>query len=213
MCELVITFLGGEQTGNHRHLISFLKMNFGILREAKRRITEKENYHKVAPFELPTQDDFQGDIPIGIINKKGEELRLPETDLTQHMSIRGRSGAGKTVLMFRIIDSITKYLLAARLLIFDPKREYRRLANHPGNFVVLRPNLLRINFFEPPTKLMAPLDWAQVASEIMQLELRFMTHSKNVLFDILTKLYRKMGVLDGLKIIPRREMSCTSFRA
>jgi len=190
------------RTGDYQGLKAFLYRNRWILRRAKEILITQQRLKELVPFEIPSQDDFQGNIPVGVINEKNETFRLSETDLTQHLSIWGRSGAGKSVLLTVLLASLFFVSRLAKIFIFDPQREYRKLANVIEDFIVITPKNLNLNFFEPPTRKMNPMDWAQIISEIIQLESRFMTHSKNVLFDILTRLYRKMGVLDGSENYP-----------
>lgn len=74
----------------------------------------------------PTREEAAGEYPIGTVWYNGRGLYpfgLREDEWIQHCAIFGRSGAGKTNLVFELIGS----LLEAKkpFLIFDWKRNYR----------------------------------------------------------------------------------------
>jgi hypothetical protein len=191
----------GLKTEDYTQLRGFLDRNPGILRKASELIKARQQMKEIFPFELPSSDNFSGHIPVGIINEKNETFNLSEKDLTRHTLVNGSTGSGKTVFTGQVINSLQTHSPETTVWVFEPKREYRPLSSY-NNFIVITPKNFRQNFFEPPTLNMNPSDWAQVVSEIIQLEGRFMTYSKNILFDILMKLYRNKGVLEGSQNYP-----------
>jgi hypothetical protein len=190
------------KTGSFNDLKRFLNNNPEFMEKAQRIMFEKEKFKRLFPFEIPNHDDFDGRIPIGIINEHDHTFRLSETDLTRHMLVNGASGSGKTVFTINNSKSIVEYSPTTAILGFEPKREYRSILNLLDDFIVITPKNYCQNLFEPPTEKMNPMDWAQIISEIIQLEARFMTSSKNILSDAIIKLYQNKGVLNGSRNYP-----------
>ena len=79
-------------------------------------------------LSVPSRTDAQGEYPIGTIMYAGRSLHpfgLRESEWLQHISIFGRSGAGKTNTVFLLVKNLLNH--NKPFLIFDWKRNYRDL--------------------------------------------------------------------------------------
>lgn len=123
------------KTGNFSSLKIFLQKNPWIMKVARERLEFKKQF----PFELPSQEDFPGEIPVGIINQHKDKFCLSPTDLTRHLLIMGLIGAGKSNLMTVITLSTLLKSTSTKCLIFEPKREYRSLTGFHEDFIVMTP--------------------------------------------------------------------------
>jgi hypothetical protein len=86
----------------------------------------------------PPAGTLKGEYPLGSIlyNKKAvSEFGLREDEWIQHVGIFGRSGAGKTNLVFKIIDNFLAK--GKRFMIFDWKKNYRPLISHYKDAAIL----------------------------------------------------------------------------
>jgi len=111
-------------------------------REWIEQMLEIEYNQIVRPYEKrvllltpPPREFAQGDIQLGQVIYNNRELYpfgLPDTKaLLQHTAIFGRSGAGKTNLLFKLLTEIQKQKVP--YWIFDWKRDYRPLIADQGS--------------------------------------------------------------------------------
>ena len=102
------TYLNGAamrciRTGDCKDLERFLQNNPDYFERASLAYAEQEWLRKALPFEIPRQEDFTGNIPIGLINGKGGTFRLSEIDLDKVTCLSSaQSGTGKTVLIHKL---------------------------------------------------------------------------------------------------------------
>jgi len=85
-----------------------------------------------ANLSVPPKTEAEGEYPIGTITYAGRSLYpfgLRESEWLQHISIFGRSGAGKTNTVFLLIKNLLHH--KKPFLIFDWKRNYRDLLAGP----------------------------------------------------------------------------------
>ncbi len=76
----------------------------------------------------PRKEDAYGEYPLGTVEYAGKEFYpfgLRENEWIQHISIFGRSGCGKTNLVFNIVNNFIEK--RKPFMIFDWKRNYRDL--------------------------------------------------------------------------------------
>jgi len=109
------------------------------------------------PFAPPVHpQQAWGEIQLGVIENSRCIFGLTPQELVQHALVVGRSGAGKTTLITRMIKQVLSLdrtmTPAPRIMIFDIKRDYGILAVHypeVWKFTVPGPDF-RWNPLEPP---------------------------------------------------------------
>ena len=85
-----------------------------------------------ANLSVPPKTEAEGEYPVGTLTYAGRSLYpfgLRESEWLQHISIFGRSGAGKTNTVFLLIKNLLHH--KKPFLIFDWKRNYRDLLAGP----------------------------------------------------------------------------------
>ena len=148
----------------------------------------------------PTREAAAGEYPIGTVFYNGRGLfpfGLREDEWIQHLALFGRSGAGKTNIVFRLIDD----LLEAKkpFLIFDWKRNYRDLlANHNDAellvFTVGRSIApIRFNPLIPPEGT-DPKTWLKKMIEIIAITYYLGEGVKYLLQRAIDAVYKEFGV-------------------
>jgi len=123
-------------------------------------------------LSLPSADKASGQYYIGDVVQSGDDQRrfgLRDSELIQHLAIFGRSGAGKTNTVIRLIKELARN--KKPFLLFDWKRNYRDLlaCKNPIPLEIytagigIRP--LRFNPLIPPTGT-SPKVWLKKLIEI-----------------------------------------------
>ncbi len=151
----------------------------------------------------PPNDLIQGEYPVGCVLYNGQirdEFGLREKEWVQHLAVFGRSGSGKTNLVYMLIANLLQK--KKPFLIFDWKRNYRSIITENSDFPVMiytvGNNLVPFHFnpFIPPPKT-EPTAWLKKLIEILA-KATFV--GEGVMFLLqqgLDKLYRESGVYAG----------------
>jgi len=121
---------------------------------------------------------------------------LHSHEISQHIWISGRSGAGKTNLIYHILRSLHRQ--AIPFFIFDYKRDFRHLTKIFDDVLVFNTRTFKINPFKNPqfTELQT---WLHTLVNIID-ESFFSSNapaSKNFLMQAVTKLCEEHGTFDG----------------
>ena len=171
-----------------------------LYRLLESRIPEK-GLDPFMPF--PRENEVAGDITLGRIVPGNVTLGLLDEELTMHTLIVGRTGAGKTNLVYHILQQlIPRY----PVLIFDFKRDYRHLIRMFPSLVVVSPRELRINPLRPPEGV--EIDrWLEVVGEMFSEPFGLLTGSKNYMIATVSELWkwkRSIPTLADLELFMKR---------
>ena len=165
-----------------------------------------------AVFSVPDEDGCAGDIMLGHTVRNGYDsslfsLRLGE--LRQHLLVCGRSGSGKTNLVYQLLRELYKKNIP--FLITDWKKDYadvdwskllggiRDLAEPEVHVLsVGRRNLpgLQLNPLIPPPGL-EPSVWAKKICEVFTHAYMGGPRFEQIIRDAIDHFYRKYGVYEG----------------
>lgn len=154
-------------------------------------------------FHPPSPEKAAGGIPLGSVHYNGQDMHpfgITETEASQHISICGRSGSGKSNTAYVLARNLT--LAGIPWLCLDWKQSWRRLRNVPGLeslrvFTVGRDVApLRINPLIPPAGI-DPKNWLRAVVDLI-LKAYFCGDGVGyLLVTILDELYTKHGVYTG----------------
>jgi hypothetical protein len=95
-----------------------------------------ESYDRKIILEPPDIGKIAGEYILGLIiypDRPYYPLMATEQEIGSHTLICGRTGVGKTTLIYRMLSQL---LAQTPVLIFDFKRDYRHLVKHYGNLTV-----------------------------------------------------------------------------
>jgi hypothetical protein len=158
------TYLAEDAEGKREILDALQLMSINLLGQN----LENDEEH----LSVPSQSKAYGEYPIGDVvyaNKKLYPFGLRESEWLQHLSIFGRSGAGKTNTVFLLIQNLLNK--KKPFLIFDWKRNYRDLlSKNPQNLLVYTVGGTTSPFaFNPliPPKGVGPDIWLKKLIEII----------------------------------------------
>lgn len=102
----------------------------------------------VRPAEPPEPDSAgRHKLILGRRTSSGVPTGIALDTLKMHLLIQGPSGAGKTTVIWSLIDQLVRYDI--RLVFFCSKDEGRKLLRRYPNVIVLRISDFRENFFKP----------------------------------------------------------------
>jgi len=152
-------------------------------------------------FAPPPRDISAGEFPIGTVCYNGKKLYpfgLRAAEWIQHVGIFGRSGAGKTNLVFHLLKGLSD--ADKPFLVFDWKRNYRDLAGHLPELQVLTVGRdvapFRFNPLIPP-KDTAPKTWLKKLNEVIAHSYFLGEGVLYLLQKALDAVYTQAGVYDG----------------
>jgi len=150
----------------------------------------------------PSRETAAGKYTIGsvVYNRKNlYPFGLSGQDLLQHTSIFGRTGAGKSNLVFQFLFEFSRNEMP--FLVFDWKRNYRDLyqfANISFKTYTLGRQIAPFTFnplrFPPGTE---PSAWARLIVDAISYSYLGGEGSSNILLRAIDQLYRDFGVYDG----------------
>ena len=116
---------------------------------------------------------------------EGNPVGLTDEQLTEHMMVVGRTGAGKTTLFLNLIDECVRAELP--FLVFDFKNDYRHLAQH-RDLLVVNWQDLRFNPLEPPPGVRVE-QWAEVMADTWTHAMGLLMTSRGYFMRKLRELY------------------------
>jgi len=129
----------------------------------------------------------------GITSSTIYPVGLTAEELTQHILIVGRTGAGKTNLIFFLLQSLIGNI---PFWIFDFKRDYRNLLYASQNTLVFNWRDFKFNPLRPPPGV-DPSEWLQTFTNTFCEALGLLYGSKSFLRSIVHNLYTQRGVYSG----------------
>ena len=175
-----------------------------------------ESYDHKIILEPPDIGSIAGAYILGLIiyaDRPYYPLSITETEINNHVLICGRTGVGKTTLIYRLLWQIIKNRLP--FLIFDFKRDYRHFARYYSNLTIIPWHELRFNPLTPPPG-MAQKQWLLVFSDLLCQAVGVLIGSKGFLLEQLTELLKAdpvptlaklAGILDNTYISPTRRQA------
>ncbi len=164
-------------------------------------INQLENTIKEKKILLPPRDNYAGEYFLGYVNYNDKDYApfgIREQEWIQHTAIFGRSGSGKTNIVYGIVNMFLYY--KKPFLIFDWKKNYRDLLQHDYGFRSLQiytigNNIVpfRFNPLIPPPNI-KPEIWLKKIVEIIAHAYFLGEGVIYILHNLLDQLYREFGV-------------------
>jgi hypothetical protein len=151
----------------------------------------------------PSEDIAKGDYPIGKVVYNDKELYdfgIRRSEIFQHMSIYGRSGAGKTNTVMKVIKNFLKD--KKPFLIFDWKRNYRDILQIAPKDEILIYTVgrdispIQFNPLIPPSGTL-PHTWLKKLIEILSNAYYVGEGVAFILLKAIDAVYKEYGVYEG----------------
>jgi len=193
---LWLAYLSAEKFEEKREI----EMTLNLL--AARYLNERVDNKRIL-LTPPPKDIVSGEYTLGSVIYNGKEIYpfgLRESEWVQHVSILGRSGAGKTNTCFNIIKVLLEH--KKPFLIFDWKRNYRDILNlypdHEFLIYTVGRNISPIQFnpLIPPEQT-APDTWLKKLIEIIATTYYVGEGVISLLTRAIDAVYKKYGVYEG----------------
>ena len=195
------SILKARRTGDWSHVFSWLKRNQNLVERAMAKAFYDEQVKQNNPFHpLPTQNDFEGSLNLGIINNLGHQFRIDPDDLTMHCMTLGATGAGKSWLMLHAVPQLCPKP-NFNVVIPDVKLFYRRLHNFVPGLGILTADKFIFNPLEVPSWI-NPTEFIFLFSRTFAAENFLGAPSEAVLIDVLNALFERNGIFAGSKNFP-----------
>ena len=144
-------------------------------------------------LQPPAPDQCAGEFSLGQVMYDDKELErefgLSREDFTKHILVCGESGSGKTTFIRHMLKQL---IGKVPFCVFDFKRDYRGLAQHP-EVEVIRWEQLSFNPLRPPGPL---IEWLQNFSDALSQDSALMIGSRGFLLEQLVSVVRQFK--DGL---------------
>ena len=140
----------------------------------------------------PAIEDIKGNFVLGMIlypDVPYYPFLFEERELNSHVLLCGRTGVGKTTLIYSLISQILVNATSP-ILIFDFKRDYRHMLTRYDNIHVIRWHDFRINPLTPPPG-MDRLQWLLVFCDVFCQVSSVLLGSKGFLLEQLTGLHKE----------------------
>ncbi len=146
----------------------------------------------------PTGNDIDGIIKIGKVRNTDAPFGLNLDELCQHTLITGRSGAGKTTLIYIILIQLLQHGIP--FWAFDFKQDYRHLAK-TGKVLVFDYENFRFNPLRPPLGV-NPHIWMQSFTNVFCQAYWLLSGTDGVILEHVNRLYNDYGVYSGSDVYP-----------
>jgi hypothetical protein len=169
------------------------------------RRTELQSLHRrfdPYPFYVPSIEQMlQGDTSnnvmiLGRVKNTYTPFLIHTMLLSMHCGIFGRTGVGKSTLLYWIASLAMIQGIAVHMFDRD-KQDYRHLKRMFPNLLVLNVGKqFKLNPLEPPPGV-APKTWIQVFVENFCRANALLDGSESLLLRLVTQLYKEAGVFDG----------------
>lgn len=159
------------------------------------------------PFPRPLESEVatEGDpgqlLLLGRIKHTTSLFTVYILDLLKHFLLLGRTGSGKTSLIYWVI--IQCIMKGIKVWVLDrEKQDYRHLIQFRNGILVIQLGLtFKINLLAVPSGV-DPKQWLHTFAEILCRTLSLLDGSMSLLIVLLDELYREFGVYDGAKNFP-----------
>ena len=193
--------LKAKRTGDWSDVSLWLEENKDRVDRSMGRYRMDEEIKKIYPFHpVPSQDDFNGSLNFGTINRFGHQFRIDPNDLTMHCMTLGATGAGKSWLILNALIQLCR-MQGFNVVIPDVKTFYRRLLHFVPNLGIITARKFRFNPLEVPPWL-EPKSFIFMWSKVFAAENGLGAPSEGILLETLTALFKKHGVFDGSENYP-----------
>jgi len=180
-----------------------------LAEDLARKLSLKAVVDAVDPFPFSRPADSEVEKPgdpgqqllLGRIKHTVSLFTIAIIDLLSHFLLLGRTGSGKTGLIYWIVmQCIAK---GVKVLVFDSvKTDFRHLVQFRHDILVIRlGKTFKINFLAVPIGV-EPKQWLHTLTEIICRTLSLLDGSMSLLIVLLDGLYRDYGVYDGSKNYP-----------
>ncbi|MFW6106549.1 MAG: ATP-binding protein [bacterium] len=141
-------------------------------------------------------------------NHVGPRVGLADDDLYGHIGVFGKAGEGKSSLIKLLLTRFAGRQ-NAQFIVLDMHGEYSDLvtAMPAGKVILVDPDQIGLNPFEVPKLAdgrlcMSPEKWLGLVRELLRL-MWLNEPSLNLFAEVLLRLYRQRGVLNGGRSYPR----------
>lgn len=152
------------------------------------------------PFQQPSLfDTIGGEVLLGTDVQNGTKAGLELKEIKEHMLITGRTGAGKTSVIYHLLIQLIKKGIP--FWAFDYKNDYRHLLNFGGfsnvkDFYIFNQSTFRFNPLRPPEGVKPQL-WMQIFISVFGFSYYILSGGSNLLVEEITRLYDDYGVFKG----------------
>lgn len=145
----------------------------------------QEEARTVAHDEFYPYDPVDGPFRLGT-TPDGEPIGLTPEQLTEHVLIVGRTGAGKTTLFYNLLAECAGWDVPT--LVFDFKTDYRHLVQHHDNLLVVNWRDLKFNPLQPPPGVRSG-KWGEVLADTLAHATDLLIGSESYVLEKLRELY------------------------
>ena len=193
--------LKAKRTGDWSDVFLWLQENKDRVDRSIGRHRMDEEIKNIYPFHpVPSQDDFEGSLNLGTVNRFGQQFRIDPNDLTMHCMTLGATGAGKSWLILNALLQLCQ-MQGFNVVIPDVKTFYRRLLHLVPNLGIITARKFRFNPLEVPP-WMHPRDFIFMWSKIFAAENGLGAPSEGILLETLTALFKSHSIFDGSENYP-----------
>lgn len=152
------------------------------------------------PFQpSPYLDVMDGEVRLGRISFTGAPFGLDRHDLGQHTLITGRSGAGKTTLIYIMLIQLSA--MGVPFFAFDAKQDYRHLLGLNIPVMVFNAFNFRFNPLRPPIGV-DPKVWLRAFTNVFCQSYFLLGGTKGLLLDHIDRLYSDYNAYSGSDTYP-----------
>lgn len=159
-------------------------------------------------LEPPTQQEVQGEYPIGIVSYANNEVypfNMREQDWQRHMCITGMSGSGKTTLSFQIIRNFI--VKKKPFMVMDWKKSFRPLMLIDPEIMLFTvgndtiSNGFKVNINKPPRGVPAK-EWIAVLTDVIIESFSASHGTAKIIAETMDKAYKDFKVYQGSENYP-----------
>lgn len=151
-------------------------------------------------LDKPDREKINGKIRIGTITHQNDkyDFGISHDDLTNHLLIAGRTGAGKTNTSFQIIKNLVEQHIP--FIIFDWKKTHRNLLTiFPSIRVFTLGRSISPFYFNPliPPPGVNPKNWALSLSQIWEASSLLGPGASHLILKAFDYLYQSFGIYEN----------------
>ncbi len=126
----------------------------------------------------PPGNEVDGHIRLGRVRQTGGLFGLLLEELKEHTLITGRSGCGKTSIIYLIMGQLAEIGIPS--LAFDFKQDYRHLLNYKADVHVFNWSNFKFNPLRPPIGC-NPVIWMQAFTNVFAQAWHLMAGTKGII--------------------------------
>ncbi len=173
-----------------------------LIRDVLERIRPALMRKKLNPDPFspnPKGNDVDGLIRIGRVKGTHAPFGLNPDELNQHTLITGRSGSGKTTILYLVAAQLLHHRIP--FLAFDVKQDYRHIDRYTDDCYVFNFKNFKFNPLRPPINS-DPIRWMQAFTNVFAQAYYLMAGTKGILQDVISELYHEYDVFSGKDTYP-----------